>query len=203
LFRNGLADSTPPRPRLSVISSEEFASTRYKRDWLVEGVLVEGQPAVWGGPKKALKNSTQVDLCVALGTPVEYGPGLFLGHFKVPKPRRIAIFSGESGEHKLQETALRVALSRGLDLAKLHIHWGFTLPRVTCESDLEEIRGLIERHRFEVVIIDPLYLSLPGRRVRDRHEEPVLDGAGAPRVRPGLSRPRVHPDPRPPRQEGW
>jgi hypothetical protein len=162
LFRCNLAEPEPPGPRLSLISSAEFDSTQYRRDWLVEGVLVEGQPVVLGGPKKSLKTTMLVELGVALSIPAAFGPGRFLGRFAVPRPRRVAIFSGESGEHTLQETARRVARSRGLDLARLQIHWGFTLPRVTVESDLQEIRGLVERHGFEVVIIDPLYLSLLG-----------------------------------------
>jgi hypothetical protein len=162
LFGMRLADPTPPRPRLSVLSSEEFAVAEYKTEWLVEDILVKGQPGVWGGPKKVLKTSTLVELAMVLGAPSESGPGMFLGKFLVPKPVHVALFSGESGEHTLQETAKRIARARGLDLARAQVHWGFTLPKVASPSDLDEIRHLIKGHGFDVVIIDPLYLSLLG-----------------------------------------
>ena len=161
LFHNA-REPAPTRPRLSLISSAEFATTEYKLEWLVEGLLVKGQPGVWGGPKKVLKTSTLVDLVLALGTPREHGPGKFLGRFEVSRPVRVALFSCESGEHTLQETAWRIARARGLDLAHADVHWGFTLPKVASQSDLDEIRRLVKDLKLEVVIIDPLYLSLLG-----------------------------------------
>jgi hypothetical protein len=162
LFRPAVSNPRPPEPRLTLISSEEFATTEYKLEWLVEQVLVKGQPAVWGGPKKSLKTNTLVDFALALGTPGEHGRGRFLGRFEVPRPVRVALFSGESGEHTLQETARRIARSRGLDLAQAAVHWGFALPKVASPPDLEEVRKLIRDEGLEVLIVDPLYLSLLG-----------------------------------------
>jgi hypothetical protein len=142
-----------------LLSSKEFATAQYKLEWLVEGILVRKQPVVWGGPKKSLKTNTLVDFALALGTPRH---GRFLGRFDVPKPCRVAIFSGESGEHTLQETALRIAKARGLDLAHADVHWCFALPRVAIPTDLEELRKLIQEEGLEVLIVDPLYLSLLG-----------------------------------------
>lgn len=162
LFQTGLVESRPPRPKLTLIPSDVFAAAEYKLEWLVKKILVKGQPAVWGGPKKSLKTNTLVDLALALGAPGAHGPGRFLGHFDVPEPVRVALFSGESGEHTLQETARRIARSREIDLAEASVHWGFSLPKVASRPELGEMRRLIEDHGLEVVIVDPLYLSLLG-----------------------------------------
>jgi len=68
------------RERLQLIDSQTCATTDYKQTWLVNGVLVAGQPALVGGPKKALKTSVMVDLAVSLGT-----GSRFLGKFDVQR----------------------------------------------------------------------------------------------------------------------
>src|SRR4051812_16710172 len=81
----------PPAARFELLDSAEFATGNYQPEWLVEGVLVRGQPAVVAGPSKCMKTSALVDLAVSLatGTP-------FLGRFDVPRPERVALVSGES-----------------------------------------------------------------------------------------------------------
>jgi len=76
-------------PRLTCA---ELASGDYATKYLVEGILVESQPCIIGGPKKALKTSMLIDLAIATAT-----GGHFLGRFNVPRPRRVAVMSGESG----------------------------------------------------------------------------------------------------------
>jgi hypothetical protein len=89
------------------LDSESFARASYPRDWLVRGILMSGQPGVLGEPRKTLKTSLAVDMAISLGTGKP-----FLGHFPVPKARRVAVISGESGEAALQDLALRVAKAR-------------------------------------------------------------------------------------------
>jgi hypothetical protein len=147
----------PPGSRLKLISSAVFDATEYKLTWLVKGILVALQAAIWGGPKKCMKTSTLIDLALALS-----GLGRFLGHFEVTRPVRVGLFSGESGEHTIQETARRIARSRGYDLAQSLVYWGFTIPKVARQKDLDQIRKLVVDLGLEVVIVDPLYLSLLG-----------------------------------------
>src|SRR3974390_3509885 len=72
--------------------SASFVAEHRQHCWLVDNVLVEGQPAVIGGPKKTLKTTCALDLAISLatGTP-------FLGHFRVAQPVRVAVLSGENG----------------------------------------------------------------------------------------------------------
>jgi len=148
--------------QLALLDSAAFANADYRLEWLVKGILVKGQPAVFGGPKKSLKTSLLIDLAMALGTPHVGIRAPFLGKFDVPSPIRVGMFSGESGQHTVQETARRVCQARGIDLARSGVLWGFNLPRLRDTMDLRVLRHLIEQHALQAVILDPLYLSLVG-----------------------------------------
>ncbi len=138
-------------------NAAEFAAASFARSWLVEDIFVKGQPAVVGGPKKSMKTSIVVDLAVSLGTGTP-----FLGHFKVPRRRTVAVISGESGDATLQETANRICKSKNISLAEASVFWSFNLPRLNHPEDVAALQEFLEEQRVEVVIIDPLYLCLLG-----------------------------------------
>jgi hypothetical protein len=148
-----------PRPRgrdLQLVDSATFFATSFQLSWLVRNVLVDRQPMVVGGPKKSLKTSLIVELAISLasGTP-------FLGHFCVDRPRCVGLYSGESGQAVIQESARRIARSKRLSRVEaLSIHWGFSLPRLSYPEDLTILHEEIVARRLEVVILDPLYLAL-------------------------------------------
>ncbi len=137
------------------ITSGEFAAGDFRPRWLVRRLLVQGQPALIGGPKKALKTSLLIDLALSLGCGKP-----FLGSFAVDQPLRVALLSGESGQHTLRETARRVCQAKGIDLAGADVLWAFTLPQLARLSDMIALRDGLRAHAVQVVIIDPVYLSL-------------------------------------------
>jgi hypothetical protein len=151
------------RPRLRApfrfrpINSQAFAGGDYTPAWLVKRLLVASQPAIIGGPQKALKTSIALDLAVSLDTATP-----FLGAFDVYKRVRVAVLSGESGPHALQQTARRVCAARGLELEGLGIEWQFSLPQLGHPEDRLELRNGLKELEVEAVIIDPLYLCLLG-----------------------------------------
>jgi replicative DNA helicase len=142
--------------RFEPTTSAVFDATRYNVTWLLDELLVRGAPAIIGGPRKALKTSLLVDLCLSVGTGEP-----FLGHFPVAKPARIILISGESGEFTLQETARRVCAAKHIRLCEAeNCLWGFRLPQLSVDEQLDELRRGLQQYQVEVAVIDPLYLCL-------------------------------------------
>jgi hypothetical protein len=143
--------------RWAPIDSATFAQLDCRPRWLVRRLLVRDQPAIAGGPKKVLKTSMLVDLAVSLATGT-----FFLGEFSIPAPVRVALLSGESGQHTLQETARRVCLARGLTLDQVgdRLLWMFELPQLSAAGELAEMTSGLAADGVEVLLFDPLYLAL-------------------------------------------
>lgn len=145
-------------PRYRGIDAQELASSRYDLTYIVPGVLVEGQPAFLGGPKKSLKTSLAMDLALSVAT-----GGCWLGKFRVDQPRPVVFLSGESGLATLQETALRICRAMGVELSGVA---GFTLcttlPSLHDACDLADCERFLGDIGAEVAIFDPLYLMLTG-----------------------------------------
>jgi replicative DNA helicase len=160
---DGAAHGQPPPDKeeeeggyeLEAIDSKTFFANNYKLEWLVKGILVRGQPAGLGGPRKTLKTSLEVDLAISLATGTD-----FLGKFKVPERRKVLLISGESGEAVLQETGRRVCEPRGVDPGSMDVHWAFKLPQVANSKDLHGLQKGLQALKPAVAMIDPLYLCL-------------------------------------------
>lgn len=142
---------------LRLMDSATFASTNFRRHYLVKRVLVEGQPCIIGGPKKCLKTGTLVDLAVSLGTGT---PFLSNPDFIVPERVRTCVLSGESGGFTLKETAKRICEARNRTLATADVLWGFDLPQLANPIHLDIIEKTIQERGIRVLFIDPAYLCL-------------------------------------------
>ena len=139
------------------ITSAHFAALNLTHDWLIEKVMVSGEPLVIGGPKKSLKTSIVVDLAISLAAGFNTQ---FLKKFDVPKPRKVGLISGESGKTTLRKKARTICNEKSLNLENLSLHWRFQMPKFGNKLEIEELSELIKTHRFEVVIFDPMYLGL-------------------------------------------
>src|SRR5206468_1270038 len=129
----GPAAAVPPFT-LSMIDSASFAAQQYAVTFLIDRVLVSGQPMVWGGVKKALKTSTMIDAVLSLGTGTP-----FLGKFNVRRPCRVGVLSGESGRHAIQATARAVCAAKRINLAEANVFWEFKLPQPSRVEHLAEL----------------------------------------------------------------
>ena len=140
------------------ISSEELYRTDFQTEYLVEGLLVKGQPGGIFGHKKCLKTNISIDLALSLACKHP-----FLGKFHVSKAVNVAVMSGESGAATIKETARRIAMSKGWSLDQVaKAFWSFDVPRIMDQSHLDDLKRFIKKNEIQVMILDPTYLMMSG-----------------------------------------
>jgi len=151
------ATENKQRIDFGIIDSRTFAGTVYATEYLIDGVMINGLPQLYGGPSKTLKTSILVDQCLSLSSATP-----FLGRFDVPKTKRCLMLSSESGTATLQETAKRICKAKGIDLGELGdiMHWGFRPPQLTDAKHNAELTDFVLKNRIDVIAIDPAYLSM-------------------------------------------
>jgi Transcriptional regulator len=150
------------RYRLDIIAAPELLKSNVKPVWAIKRILVAGQPLIIGGAKKTLKTSVAIDMAISLATGTSF---LNRNQFAVPKKLRVCLFSGESGEATVQETIRRQLATKefrqkdNTEVLK-NLYVGFKLPQFSVEKSLDELDALLGREKFDVLIVDPLYLCL-------------------------------------------
>lgn len=144
------------KKRFPGITSAQLDSGEYNLEYLIDGLLVRGQPGVIAGPKKTLKTSISIDLAISLGQ-----GSLFLSHFPVTAAVRVGVMSGESGAATIQETARRIAASQKQRLSQCgNVIWAFEVPQLGVVEHTEALRTFVMEHELEVLILDPTYLMM-------------------------------------------
>ncbi len=148
----------PAASSFAGITSAELAAAEYALEYLIDGLLVRGQPGIIAGPKKTLKTNISIDLALSLSE-----AGLFLGRFNVPTSVRVGVMSGESGAATIQETALRIAAAKGRPLPEYeNAIWCFEVPQLGQAQHMAALGEFIAKHKLEVLILDPTYLMMLG-----------------------------------------
>ncbi len=145
-------------PYFEIVTAAELDDGDYRLDYLVPGVVAAEQPLIIAGQFKTLKTSIAFDFSVALasGQP-------FLGHFGIPKKRRVLILTAESGLATVQDTCRRICRSHGIRLRDIDgLAVCDRVPMLENPSHVDELQKIIEAERFEVVVADPAYLMLDG-----------------------------------------
>jgi hypothetical protein len=149
--------------RFPIFTAAQLNSTRFETRYLVQDVLVAGQPGGIFGAFKTLKTSLTADLLISLasGTP-------FLGHFPVVEPGRTLFLSGESGLAALQSIARRICAARGLPLETLeNFMISPNLPNLDCGQDVRGLRRIMQAKKPVCVAIDPAYLAMRPAETRN------------------------------------
>ena len=155
-----LEGSAPAAARFSMkaIAAAELDASDYEVNYLVDGVLVEGQPCIVGGKQKTLKTSLLAALAVALVLARK-----FLGVFNVPRACRVGFVSCESGLGVLQETLRRVCIAYGCALSDLSgLVVSDTIPRLDDPACIAALESFCTDHELNVLILDPAYLMMSG-----------------------------------------
>ncbi len=134
----------------------ELMQADLKQEFLIENILVEGQPCIIGGPKKCLKTSIMLDMAVSLAAGVP-----FLRCFDVPVPKRVLVMSGESGLVTIRNTIKRISESIDLDPQKIEgLLVCDRVPRLDNMSHIDILTKAIQKFKPDVVVFDPAYLML-------------------------------------------
>ena len=144
--------------RLGEMTARELHEADCRLDYLIDGLLVAGQPLIVAGAQKTLKTNLTLAACISLasGKP-------FLGR-SITRQVKVCMCSGESGMATIQETARRICKSRGLSLPDLeNFLFAPRLPRLG-GLGVEELvlASLLARHAVEVLVLDPAYMCIPG-----------------------------------------
>lgn len=133
---------------LDTLMSEDF-----KVDYLIPGMLVEGQPCLCFGPSKCLKTSVSMNMALCLATGSE-----FLG--SECKLSKVLFMSGESGMATLQDLVNRILDTFEVKPEADYFHLSPNLPRF--DQPLDELESLLIELKTEVLFIDPAYLCMDG-----------------------------------------
>jgi hypothetical protein len=134
----------------------ELDAAEFNIEYLVEYLLVRGQPCILAGPKKALKTSIAIDLAISLAT-----RGMFLGFFRCTRACKVLMMSGESGMTTIQETARRQCAAAGWNLADVtNLVFSDQLPRISSAEHLNALRKFIQADEAEILFLDPAYLMM-------------------------------------------
>ena len=138
-------------------SPTDLKASRKPSVWLIDDVLVAGQPGVLGGPRKTLKTAISMDLAVSLGI----GPGVkFLGRFEIPKQCKVGFWSAESGMDALIRRYEAVLASKDRKPEDCDLVLNEKVPHFDNAAELAEFEACIKELKLEVVIIDPLDVAL-------------------------------------------
>ena len=167
-----LNDSTVPEQSTDKQASVQFRSfagidaselTSYasqEADWLVQDVFTIDEPLLVGARSKGCKTLQLTDLAVAVASVTKW-----MNIFNVPKRRKVLFITGEANYRRIAKHIEKACRVRGIDFHDLKDFLRIEaiefpcLPRI---KDQEAIRRDIEKHGFEVVIVDPLYRGLSG-----------------------------------------
>jgi hypothetical protein len=144
-----------------IVDAESLTSESIQEpNQVIEGVLHRGSKAVFGGPSKAFKSWTLLDLCLAVSTGNDW-----LG-FKTT-PGKVLYINFELQKFAVTKRIKAIAESRDCEINKNFHVWnlrGFSRP---LSQLIPELLKQIEGEEYSLIIPDPIYKTLSGRNEND------------------------------------
>jgi RecA-family ATPase len=146
-----------------LVPASQFIAASHQVNYLVDGMVAEGQSLLIAAAEKCFKTTLAVDLVTSITTGER-----FLGQFDVLKKTPVLMFSGESGDAKLTQTLRAVCAAKGIDYSDLRdLIITTELPQLGNAADIIALRRQIKRHNAGMIVLDPAYLcmdiAVPGR----------------------------------------
>lgn len=164
---SGYRFDAPPRPKFQpgrTTSTYDLEPVPYAQLWetleeeryLVDKILVEGQPTIFGGPSKSLKTSVALDLAISVASGVP-----FLGRFEVPEPGAVFFISAESGRKTISQVVQTIGRVRGLDAESyVELTMSFKAPNLSDPGHLAAVERQLKEWPTKLLILDPAYMLL-------------------------------------------
>jgi len=144
-----------------IVDAESLTSESIQEpDQVIEGVLHRGSKAVFGGPSKAFKSWTLLDLCLAVSTGSDW-----LGF--TTTPGKVLYINFELQKFAVTKRIKAIAESRDCEINKNFHVWnlrGFSRP---LSQLIPELLKQIEGEEYSLIIPDPIYKTLSGRNEND------------------------------------
>lgn len=167
---------THTRPALELIPASALRSMDFHQEFVIDNLLVEGQPFVLGGMSKTLKTGIALDLAFSAA----YGGSAFGDdHFVVKNRKNVAFFTGESGGSAIQKRLNVLFESRPVERADEGsdpLLVCLRPPKLHKRDDIEFIRRAIGEHEIGLCLIDPAYLSILGMVDADKTTSVIAMG---------------------------
>ncbi len=157
----GLSESRATREKFPAISLGDLLAKEFPpSQWIAGEFIREHETCFWIAPPKTLKTTLIIALAVAAAS-----GGMFLRRFPCRNRRRVLLLLGETPEEAAKLMLQRACEAAGVDpdtvADSIHIHCG-VLPHVASEADLLDLKRLCEKHRPDLIVMDPFYLAADG-----------------------------------------
>jgi hypothetical protein len=155
-------DQLPAVREFKLLDVNELLDGDFTLDYLVNGVLVNGQPAIIAAPSKSMKTTLSLDLAISLAAGGM--GGRFINQFRVEAPHRVGVMTGESGLATVQETIRRICAAKLIDPLDLRERLFVTdeIPMLHQLPDLNGVEMLLAKLEIDVLICDPVYQMIDG-----------------------------------------
>jgi hypothetical protein len=128
-------------------------------DWVIESLIVQGERTVIYGEYGSLKSWILLDMAMHIAAGQDW-----LGHFKIPKPRKVLYIDEEMAKSTLDRRVQRLALGSSLNTLPLEFKV-FSNIGVSFDSNAaQKLLAELAFHRFDpdVIIIETLRGVLVG-----------------------------------------
>lgn len=152
------SDRRDEKVRFEGITCADLMAAEFDVRFLVDRILVDGQPCMVAGPSKSLKTSLLLDMALSLSQ-----AGYFLGKFPVTQAVTVGMMTGESGLPTVQETIRRIARAANVDPTAIrNLVISERVPKFGHLLHEDAFRAFVQEFAIEVVIVDPAYMCLDG-----------------------------------------
>ena len=145
--------------RLAPLSIDAFADSIVEHEFLIDDVLVAGQPMLISGPGKCMKTTIALEMAISLAC----GPGCkFLGRFEIRRQCKVGFWSAESGGSTLLETLERILRAKHRNKNECQLMLSSEIPSIDMDADTNDFGKVLVDNEITVAFIDPLGMALGG-----------------------------------------